>query len=253
MRFYKYVDVIPHDGSDKLYKIMLDGRNLKTPARNTLHLPNAELASMIALEWDAQLDKSRGIVPASMPYTILASTALDQIRLDPNDARRTCLRFLPTDSTLFFTTPEDRILLKAQKKHFHPLHKWIKRALGVELKTTDNMGGRVAHPQASVERVTRIIESLDHFELACLQSATMECKSVVIALALMCRYIDFEQAKAAARVEEEFQAEIWGVVEGGHDMDRLNTTVGLSAVDAFMSLYWDESKVEEKMKLFQSL
>merc|ERR1712130_199484 len=52
---------------------------------------------------------------------------------------------------------------------------------------------------------------------------------------------------------EEFQAEIWGVVEGGHDMDRLNTTVGLSAVDAFMSLYWDESKVEEKMKLFQSL
>lgn len=46
----------------------------------------------------------------------------------------------------------------------------------------------------------------------------MECKSLVIALALVGRFIDFEQAKIASRVEEEFQIEIWGVVEGGHDM-----------------------------------
>lgn len=58
----------------------------------------------------------------------------------------------------------------------------------------------------------------DHFTLACLQSACMECKSLVIALALVGRFINFEQAKVASRVEEEFQIEIWGVVEGGHDM-----------------------------------
>ena len=36
----------------------------------------------------------------------------------------------------------------------------------------------------------------------------------------MCRELSLQQAKAASRLEEEFQVEIWGVVEGGHDMDR---------------------------------
>lgn len=41
----------------------------------------------------------------------------------------------------------------------------------------------------------------------------------------------------ASRLEEEFQLEIWGVVEGGHDMDRLNNAVRLSSVGTFMHLY----------------
>ncbi len=52
------------------------------------------------------------------------------------------------------------------------------------------------------------------------------------------RHIGFEQAKLASRIEEEFQLEIWGVVEGGHDMDRLNNSVRLSSVDCFMRMYW---------------
>jgi chaperone required for assembly of F1-ATPase len=99
----------------------------------------------------------------------------------------------------------------------------------------------------------------------------MECKSVVMGLALLfrstppsfplvlfaphsrhpvlsCRYIDFEQAKEISRLEEEFQAEIWGTVEGGHDMDRLNNTVNLSSVDSFMTVYWDQSTAQTKLE-----
>lgn len=54
------------------------------------------------------------------------------------------------------------------------------------------------------------------------------------------RYLTLEQVKAASRLEEEFQLEIWGVVEGGHDMDRLNNSVNLSASGLFMGLYLDE-------------
>lgn len=42
--------------------------------------------------------------------------------------------------------------------------------------------------------------------------------------------------KTASRVEEEFQVEIWGVVEGGHDMDRLNNSVALASAGLFSSL-----------------
>jgi len=48
----------------------------------------------------------------------------------------------------------------------------------------------------------------------------MECKSIVLALAYLSRHVTLEQLRAASRIEEEFQLEIWGVVEGGHDMDR---------------------------------
>jgi hypothetical protein len=54
-------------------------------------------------------------------------------------------------------------------------------------------------------------------------------------------------------LEEEFQAEIWGVVEGGHDFDRLNNAVNLSAVDAFMTAYWDEETVERKMNEWKNI
>ena len=72
----------------------------------------------------------------------------------------------------------------------------------------------------------------------------MECKSLVIALALVGRFINFEQAKVASRIEEEFQIEIWGVVEGGHDMDRLNNSVTCSSVDAFMTAYMPSDELK---------
>jgi chaperone required for assembly of F1-ATPase len=62
-----------------------------------------------------------------------------------------------------------------------------------------------------------------------------------------CSYIDYQQAKEISRIEEEFQAEIWGTVEGGHDMDRLNNSVNLSSIDSFMTVYWDQKTLDAKL------
>lgn len=64
----------------------------------------------------------------------------------------------------------------------------------------------------------------------------MECKSIVLALSFISGYLSLDQVKFASRLEEEFQVEIWGVVEGGHDMDRLNNSVSLAAVSLFTGL-----------------
>lgn len=93
----------------------------------------------------------------------------------------------------------------------------------------------------------------DHFTLACLQSAIYECKSLILALAYIGRYLTLDQVKAASRLEEEFQLEIWGVVEGGHDMDRLNNGVNLSSSGLFMSLYMDDAKVSDMVKSWNEL
>ena len=244
-RFYKLVTVEAVQqgkGRGTEYRILLDGRSLRTPARAPLHLPTLPLALAMAAEWDAQKDNKRGIQPATMPLMTLASTAIDQVAVDPLPTRRTVLSYLPTDTCLFFTTAEDRILLKKQKQHFTPLVKWLRRAFDVECRTTESFAGRLVHPPESLARVQAAVESLDPFALACLQCATMECKSLVMGLALLCREVTLEQARLASRLEEECQIEWWGAVEGGHDMDRLNNAVSLSSVGTFMGLMLSEEQ-----------
>ena len=48
------------------------------------------------------------------------------------------------------------------------------------------------------------------------------------------------QAMEMARLEEEFQMEQWGLVEGGHDLDRAATKVSLTSPAVFLALLDDE-------------
>jgi len=249
-RFYKHVDVnsiTDPNQNQNLYEIRLDGKSLKTPARRPLLLPNYSIAAAIAAEWDAQNDKNKGIQPASMPLMSIASTAIDQIQDNPWHARETCFKYLPTDAALFMTRDDDRLLLKKQRQHLQPIVKWLSKKLDIELKSKQDMYGRINHPELTKQKITNIINQLDHFALTCLQGATMECKSVILGIAYLCRHISLEQAKTVSRLEEEFQVEIWGLVEGGHDMDRLNNAVSLSSVGFFMGLYWDDETLKTEM------
>lgn len=175
----------------------------------------------------------------------LASTAIDQVAVDADTVRDNCLRYLFTDSALFFASEEERALLRMQKKHYSPLQQWARRSLGVDLAASSDMRGRVQHQPQVRPKLHRVLGLLDPFSLTCLQCATMESKSILVALALLGRELTLEQAIAASRVEEEFQIEIWGAVEGGHDMDRLNNAVALSSVDVFMRLLWDEKACKD--------
>jgi ATP synthase F1 complex assembly factor 2 len=240
-RFYKHVGVVKYaaeeEGERDVWGVTLDGRNLKTVQMNHLVVPSEELAWSIAAEWDAQTDSVRGLQPATMPLTTLASKAIDQIAVDPTLARTTVLAFLPTDSTLFYSTEPDRVLLAKQKAQLEPILNFVCKELGVEFSTTNSMHARLKHPEITVRTVTDLVNSLDPHTLSCLQTATMECKSIIMGMAyVLYGHLGVVQARQASRVEEEFQVEIWGVVEGGHDMDRLNNAVNLSSVGLYMGL-----------------
>lgn len=231
-RFYKNVGVTPTDNGTFL--VSLDGRALKTPARKPLELPTFELAMCIAAEWDAQTDVRKGLEPASMPLMTLVSTAIDQVQVDPHITINNCMGFLPTDAALFYTSEEDRILLSKQRQHLTPVVRWTQKVFGVELDTTSAIVARLRHSPESTSRIEGVLNKMDHFTLACLQCATMESKSLVLGLAFVCRYLSSDQIVATSRLEEEFQVEIWGVVEGGHDMDRLNNSVNLCSAGVLM-------------------
>jgi ATP synthase F1 complex assembly factor 2 len=248
-RFYKGVGILPAD--DDNYKITLDGRVLKTPARNPLYLPTFELAFGIAAEWDAQTDKRKGIQPVTMPLMTLASTAIDQVSVEPEITISNCMKYLPTDSALYHTDETDRILLGKQRQHLMPVVRWTEKVFGVNLQINNSMANKIKHPEEVSAKLENVLKQMDPFTLTCLQAATYECKSLVLGLAFVSRQISTEQVITASRLEEEFQLEVWGVVEGGHDMDRLNNATSLSSVGYFMHSLYDGDRIKEHLTLWR--
>ena len=58
---------------------------------------------------------------------------------------------------------------------------------------------------------------------------TNVCKSLTIGLALVHGRLSIDDAVAAARLEEEYQIAQWGMVEGGHDVDRAHINVQIAS------------------------
>ena len=73
-RFYKSATAAEREGGG--LAVLLDGRQIKTPAGKPLAVPARGLAEAIAAEWNAQ---GETIVPATLPLTKLANTAIDAV------------------------------------------------------------------------------------------------------------------------------------------------------------------------------
>eukprot|EP00879_Flechtneria_rotunda_P016838 GHRR01017624.1.p2 GENE.GHRR01017624.1~~GHRR01017624.1.p2 ORF type:complete len:121 (-),score=50.89 GHRR01017624.1:425-787(-) len=77
---------------------------------------------------------------------------------------------------------------------------------------------------------------LDAWHLAAAEQLISASKSVVIAAALLHNRVTIGQAVAAARVEEDFQLEDWGMVEAGHDLDIADMQTRMGAPTVFIKL-----------------
>lgn len=105
------------------------------------------------------------------------------------------------------------------------------------------------HPSELTEAATRWTHSLDAWQLVALNSIATQAKSFLIAFSMLegaglsiagdeesaakAPFTDIAQASEASRVEEEFQISVWGLVEGQHDYDRLNSSVQLHSASLF--------------------
>ncbi len=96
------------------------------------------------------------------------------------------------------------------------------------------------HPEEFTKAAVRWTESLDAWQLVALNSIATQAKSFLIGFCMLesahvgeSPFSDVSQASEASRVEEEFQISVWGLVEGQHDYDRLNSSVQLHSASLF--------------------
>ncbi|KAL3793143.1 hypothetical protein HJC23_005645 [Cyclotella cryptica] len=253
----------PHNKSPPAgwHTVTLDGRPLRTPLGLPLTLPSIPLALAVASEWDAQ---QKFLRPAQMPLMTLCCTAIDQVASNPNPHRQDVMRYLRNDTSCYWADPrEDRVLHRRQSQAWEGLHTTLSlRLLGLsdDLGPAQAVGGDEAlmlsrrsegnpvsglpHPPILVEKAKNFVDSLDAWNLAALYSACAESKSFFIGAALIHEAAervrgnesmrDAKWAVLASRVEEEFNIEAWGLVEGGHDYDRLNASIQMHSA-AFLA------------------
>lgn len=103
------------------------------------------------------------------------------------------------------------------------------------------------HPRELVDKASDWTHSLDAWNLVALSSICAQAKSFLVAFAILepeSPLHDIPKAIEASRVEEEFQISNWGLVEGGHDYDRLNCSIQLQAAKLFSRSIAIDNKLE---------
>jgi chaperone required for assembly of F1-ATPase len=201
-RFYQDVSVGERgDGFD----IRLDGCEVKTPARASLTLPRRELAEAIAGEWRAQEAKIR---IETMPLTRLAYTAIDRVSPNREAVIDGLLVYGENDLLCYRATgPDD--LVRRQAELWDPPLRWAREHLGASLYVGEGIA-HVRQPETAQPAFRNVLSGVDNFRLAGLLSAVSLLGSLVLALALEEGVIGAEVAWAAARLDENYQAERWG-------------------------------------------
>jgi chaperone required for assembly of F1-ATPase len=201
-RFYKEAATRPAAGGTE---VLLDGRPVKTPARNALILPSARLAEAIAAEWNKQ---GETIDPRTMPLTGLANAAIDRVAPDPDAFAAGLAKYGETD-LLCYRADAPEGLIERQRQSWDPILAWARRRFDLDFEVTSGIIHR-AQPQATIDRLAHAAATRAPLELAALSPLVTLSGSLIVALAIAEQALDVESAWTAATIDEAWQAEKWG-------------------------------------------
>ncbi len=201
-RFYNEVTI---DKTGRGNIVALDGRAVRTQAGQPQLVPSLALTGMLAAEWEAQGEK---LDPKSFPVRDTVDYALDVVSKDRMAVIDKLLGYAETD-TLCYRADPDEPLWHRQQEMWEPLVTAMEAREGVGMT---RVSGVIHRPQsgATLDRLRRRLESLDHFVLAALEQLTSLAASLCIGLAAIEDDADGEALWKAANLEEDWQAELWG-------------------------------------------
>jgi chaperone required for assembly of F1-ATPase len=200
-RFYTAVDVRPVAGG---FEVTLDGRATRTPAKAPQILPTRALGDLVAGEWSAQ---GPHVLPATMAVTRLVNVVLDRAAVTREAMADEVVRYAGTDLVCYRASGPAG-LVDAQERHWDPALAWAGER-GIVLGVTRDAVA-LAQPAASLAAARALATGLDDWHLTVAAFATGLAGSAVLGLMVAKGAMDADAAFAAIRIEEEWNARIWG-------------------------------------------
>ena len=211
-RFYKAVTVAaansPPPGGDGRacrFRLLLDDKPVRTPAKKELLLPTRALADAVAAEWEAQAAR---IDPVTMPLTRLANSAIDGVMGREAEVRADIVKYAGSDLVCYRAEAPPE-LVRRQLETWDPVLMWAREALAASFHVAHGIMPAM-QPRPAAANVARAIEAHGAFDLAALHVMTTLMGSALLALAHARGRLTADESWAAAHVDEDWQISQWG-------------------------------------------
>lgn len=203
-RFYKQTGVA---AAERGFCIQLDGKPMRTPAKQILVVPTEPLAEAIAAEWDA-VPEATEINATLLPLTRLAATGLDRVVSRREEVVADTAKYAGSDLLCYRATAPDS-LVKLQHDTWQPLLDWAAEKYGARLQVVNGISF-VQQADDALAKLRQAVAAHSDLALSALYNLTHAAGSLVIALAIAEGRLSPQDASAAAQVDETYQIERWG-------------------------------------------
>jgi chaperone required for assembly of F1-ATPase len=186
------------------FPILLDGKQVRTPARKLLAAPSVELAAQIASEWQRC---GEYIDPLQMPLTRLANTIVDGVAGAEQQVAEEVKKYVGSD-LMFYRASGPEGLAARQREHWDPLLAFARERIGANFLLAADITF-VTQPDDAIAAAARAIPA-GPWRLGAVHLVTTLTGSALIALAIAQEAISPESAWAAAHVDEDWNMDFWG-------------------------------------------
>ncbi len=203
-RFYTEVGIGEADGG---FAITLDGKPIRTPSGRHVVIPSRALAEAVAAEWSAQME---ALDPMTMPLTRLANSVVEGVVDRVADVSDDLAKYFQSD-LLFYRAGHPEGLVAREAEHWDPVLFWAAETLGAHFILSEGIV-HVSQPDAALQAARAALPE-DPWSVAALHVITTLTGSALLALALAHGVRGADQVWAAAHVDEDWNAEKWGVDE----------------------------------------
>ncbi|MEA3069994.1 MAG: hypothetical protein QOD29_1440 [Alphaproteobacteria bacterium] len=200
-RFYGRAGV---ESTGNGFRVTVDDRPIRTPARNLLAVPSPAVAQALAEEWAEQ---GEFIDPAKMPLTRLANTIIDGVSKEVPEVAREVEKYLASD-LVFYRADQPEALVQRQAAAWDPILEWADQSLGARFA----LGNGLIHVEQPLEAITAVRPAIPGhpWRLGAVHSITTITGSALIALAVAEGAMALDRAWSAANVDEDWNMEFWG-------------------------------------------
>ncbi|WP_170476989.1 ATP12 family chaperone protein [Ruegeria arenilitoris] len=187
------------------FTVELDGRRVRTPAKEGLILPTSAMAQAVAEEWDAQ---EKVVDPNTMPFTRSANAAIDKVRIQHAEVADMLADYGDSDLLCYRATHPEALQMR-QAEQWDPALDWAADTLGARLYPVVGVLHQ-PQPTEAVETLRKKVHALDAFKLAAFHDLVSLSGSLILGFAAAHGWREASEIWTISRLDELWQIEQWG-------------------------------------------
>jgi len=188
------------------YGVTLDGKPVRTPGKNPLTMPTRAMAEKVAEEWDA-VEKT--IDPMKMPVTRAANSAIEKVATQRAGVIEMLAAYGDTD-LLCYRADHPQGLVERQADLWDPALDWAAETLGARLEPRTGLM-HAPQPAKALSLLEAELQKFDEFQLTAVHDLITLTSSLVLGLAATRGWQTPEYIWSLSRIDEDWQAEQWGL------------------------------------------